>query len=145
MPHEFAGHYKAKHPEGTQPDARIADALQQKAKDGRVSCAAAHQIARQLNEPPEKVGQNIDLLEFRIHQCQMGLFGYGAQELKLQPSAQIEPALEKAIHDALQDGNRLSCALAWQIARTLGCKRKAVSAACEALKIKITGCQIGAF
>lgn len=145
MPHEFAGHYKAKHPEGTPTDPRIAEALGQKAKDGRVSCAAAHRIARELNEPPEKVGQNIDLLELRIHKCQLGLFGYGKEADKVQPAARIEPSLEKEIQAALEDGHRLSCASAWQIASKLGCKRREVAAACEALQLKITACQIGAF
>ena len=145
MPHEFAGHYKAKHPQGTQPDPHIAESLRQKVKDGRVSCAASHRIAKELNASPQRVGQNIDLLEFRIHKCQLGLFGYGKEGDKVQPADRIESSLEKEIQAALEDGRRLSCASAWRIAKTVGCGRREVGAACEALKLKITDCQIGAF
>ncbi len=145
MPHEFAGNYKIKHPQGTQLASHIAQALQEKVKDGRISCAAAHQIAQKLNEPPERVGQTTDLLEFRINKCQLGLFGYGAKGNKVAPAKQIEPSLEKAIQNTLQEGNRLSCISIWKIAETLDCKRMEVAAACEMLKIKIFACQIGAF
>jgi len=145
MPHEFAGRYKAKHPEGTQPAPHITEALNPKVKDGRISCAAAHHIAQELNEPPERVGQTADLLEFRISKCQLGLFGYGSKDNKVAPAKQIEPSLEKAIKNALQEDNRLSCISIWKIAETLDCKRMEVSAACEMLKIKICACQIGAF
>jgi hypothetical protein len=145
MPHEFAGHYKTKHPQGTQPASHIAEALQTKVKDGRISCAAVHHIAQELSESPERVGQTADLLEFRINKCQLGLFGYGSKDNKVAPAKQVEPSLEKALQNALQDGNRLSCIAAWTIAETLDCKRKEVAAACEMLKIKICDCQIGAF
>jgi hypothetical protein len=145
MPHEFAGHYKTKHPQGTQPASYIAEALQNKVKDERISCAAAHHIAQELDESPERVGQTADLLEFRINKCQLGLFGYGSKDNKVAPAKQIEPSLEKAIQNALQEGNRLSCISVWKIAETLDCKRMEVSAACETLKIKIGACQIGAF
>ena len=145
MPHEFAGRYKAKHPHGTQPAPHIAQALHQKVKDGRISCAAAHMIAQELNESPKQVGQTTDLLEFRISKCQLGLFGYGSKDNKVAPAKQIEPSLEKAIKNALQEGNRLSCISIWKIAQTLDCKRMEVSAACETLKTKIVSCQIGAF
>ncbi len=145
MPHEFAGHYKEKHPQGTQPASHIAEALQLKVKDGRISCAAAHQIANELNETPERVGQTADLSELRINRCQLGLFGYGSKDNKVAPAKQIEASLEKALQNALQEGNRLSCIAAWTIAETLDCKRKEVAAACEMLKIKICDCQIGAF
>jgi len=145
MPHEFAGRYKAKHPRGTQPAPHITEALHPKVKDGRISCAAAHRIAQELNEPPERVGQTADLLEFRINKCQLGLFGYGSKDNKVAPAQQIEPSLEKAIQNDLQDNDRLTCISIWKIAEMLDCKRMEVSAACETLKIKIYACQIGAF
>ncbi len=145
MPHEFAGRYKTKHPQGTQPAPDIAQALQQKVKDSRISCAAAHLIAQELNESPEQVGQTADLLEFRINKCQLGLFGHGSKNNKVAPAKQVEPSLEKSIQNSLQEGNRLTCISAWKIAETLGCERREVSAACETLKIKIVSCQIGAF
>jgi len=39
----------------------------------------------------------------------------------------------------------LSCAVSWEIADALQLTRMAVSEACEALKIKIKPCQLGAF
>ena len=78
MTHEDAGHYAAKHPE-EKIDPAIADAIAVKEKEGRVTCAAAHAIAKKLNRSPQVVGINIDLLEKRIRRCQLGLFGYGKQ------------------------------------------------------------------
>ena len=145
MPHEFAGRYKEKHPEGTQPAPHIAKTLNDVVKEGRIACAIAHKIASELNEKPERVGQTIDLSEYRINKCQLGLFGYGSENNKVAPARQVEPSLEKAIQNALQEGNRLTCIAAWKIAETQDCKRMEVSAACETLKIKIVACQLGAF
>ena len=80
MAHEDAGHYAAKHPEGTEVDPAINQELQQKVIAGKISCAAAHTIAGALNVAPKQVGTAIDLMEARIQKCQMGLFGYQPQK-----------------------------------------------------------------
>lgn len=144
MTHEDAGHYAAKHSKDTQLKPEVADAVRLKASDKKISCAAAHKIAGDLNIAPIDVGTAIDLLEFRITKCQLGLFGYGPQKKIVQPASDISSNLKKAIHDNLKN-NRLSCLSCWQIARQLNLKKMDASAACETLEIKLCDCQLGAF
>ncbi|GBC60403.1 hypothetical protein DENIS_1355 [Desulfonema ishimotonii] len=144
MPHEYAGHYAAKHPPGTQPDPRIAEALNAKVRDGKISCAAAHSIAEELNVSPAQVGKNMDLLEMRLHKCQMGLFGYTPEKRLVRPAESVSPALEQAIRSAMRD-NRIPCVECWAIAEKFGISRMEIANACEALNIKSSPCQIGAF
>ena len=72
------------------------------------------------------------------------LFGYGPQRRIVEPAESVTPALKEAIEASLVD-NRLPCRVAWGIADKMGLKKMDVSSACEALKIKIGGCQIGSF
>ncbi len=147
MAHEDAGHYAGKHPQGTQADEKISAAVQEKATDGKLSCAGAERITKDLSVSMEEVGRTTDLLELRIHKCQLGLFGYGedkAHGKKAEAAESCEPDLEKEIREGLVDG-RASCKALWEIAGRRGMKRIDVTAACEFLKIKIKPCQLGAF
>lgn len=144
MTHEDAGHYAAKHPEGSLPDPRIADRLKAKVKDGTVSCAAAHAIAEELNVSPKDVGKTMDLMELRIVKCQMGLFGYFPEKKIVRPAESVSPELEAAISEAAA-GGRLACRAAWDVADRFGIARMEMAAACEAMGVKVSPCQIGAF
>ncbi|PIE66905.1 MAG: hypothetical protein CSA23_06715 [Deltaproteobacteria bacterium] len=144
MTHEDAGHYAAKHPDASV-DTKIAVAIEEKQSDGRVTCAAAHTIAQKRGCTPQLVGINIDLLEKRIAQCQLGLFGHGSKKGKaVKADAEVSSELEKAIRSVVVDG-RITCAEAWQIADQLNLKKMDVSCACEALELKVGKCQLGAF
>ncbi|GAK51169.1 hypothetical protein U14_02411 [Candidatus Moduliflexus flocculans] len=144
MAHDDAGHYKHKHPEETMINALIAEQLQARAKDGRINCAAAHQIARELGVTPEEVGVTADLLELRINQCQLGLFGHGHQKRLIFPAKEVSAELRQAIEAALDDDG-LACDAAWRIAEQFTITRVEVSSACETLHIRIKACQLGAF
>jgi len=144
MTHEDAGHYGDKHSTDRELDPKIAEAIRQKTKDGRITCAAAHKIAGELDISPADVGVAIDLLETRIKKCQLGLFGYGAQKNVVKPAQKVSPELEKAIK-ASRVNNRISCLSCWEIAERFGIARINVSAACEALQVRISSCQLGAF
>jgi hypothetical protein len=139
-----AGSYAAKHPEDKKLDQKIAAAVQKRAAAGEINCADATAIAENLRIDMLKVGKTIDLLEIRLKRCQLGLFGYAGSKLIVKPAAKVHPELEKAIRGSLADG-RLSCLSAWKIADKDGIPRMDVTAACEALKIKIKPCQLGAF
>lgn len=144
MTHENAGHYAAKHPQG-KIDPAIADAIAAKDKEGRITCAAAHTIARKAGCSPDVVGMNIDLLEKRIRRCQLGLFGYGVKKKKVvKPAAMVAAPLKRAIRKAM-DGDRLTCLAAWNLARQMGLTKLELSSACEAMGVKVTECQLGAF
>jgi hypothetical protein len=100
---------------------------------GRASC-----------RPPAAIGAAADRLGIRLVKCQLGLFGYSPQKKIVQAPAAADPALETAIREKLENG-RLACRHAWEIAAALHVPKMAVSAACEAMQIKIKPCQLGAF
>jgi hypothetical protein len=144
MPHEDAGHYGAKHP-GGQIDPQIAEAVAAKEKEGRITCAAAHAIAKKLAVPPQVVGMHIDLLEKKISRCQMGLFGYDRKTTKeVKAAGRVPQKLEKAIREVLV-GDRITCIAAWEMAQKMGHSKLEIASACEALELKINKCQLGAF
>jgi hypothetical protein len=144
MAHEDAGHYAAKHPEGSKSNPQIAEAIKQKITDGKITCAAAHKIADNFKVSPAEVGMNIDLLEIRLNKCQLGLFGYGKQKKAVKSDGNRLPELEKIIKKSVSD-DRISCASCWDISKKTGTSKLDVSNTCEALKIKITPCQLGTF
>ena len=144
MSHAQAGHYASKHAPASRPDARIAALARQFAAHGKLTCAAAHRIAQELGVSPAEVGVTLDLLEIRISQCQLGLFGYSPQKRLVQPAAQVSPALRLALM-AAQCEQGLPCAAAWELASSAGVSKLELAAACEALRLKIKTCQLGAF
>jgi hypothetical protein len=144
MTHEDRGHYAKKHSPDLKVQPEIAEVLNNKASNRKISCAVAHKIARDLNVSPAEVGLTTDILEIRIVKCQLGLHGYYPEKRIVKPAETVSRTLEKAIRNSLLDG-KLKCAPAWDIAKSLKIARMDVSAACEALKIKISSCQLGAF
>ena len=144
MTHGDRGNYKAKHSSGSKLDQKIARALEKKTADGKITCADASNIADELGATMKEVGLAIDLMEIEISKCQLGLFGYSPQKMVVKPAEAVQAGLEKAIRGALVN-DRLPCAAAWGIARTFSIPKMAVSSACEALKIKVKPCQLGAF
>lgn len=144
MAHADAGHYTAKHPEGMEVNPQIATQIKTNLVDGRISCAAAHKIAEELQVSPADVGVTIDLLEVRITQCLLGLFGYSPNKRIVVPAEHVSPELQQALEEAM-DEKGLSCVAAWGLAKQRNISKLDISSACEALKIKITSCQLGTF
>jgi hypothetical protein len=144
MSKEHQEGYAGKHPESAVLEETVATALKEEIKDGRISCAAAHGVAKTIDISPADIGMALDLMEVRLMRCQLGLFGYTPEKRIVKKADQWDAALEKEIRQALQDG-RLPCADAWSIARQQGISRLAVGNVCEALGIKVRPCQLGAF
>jgi hypothetical protein len=143
MTHEDAGHYAAKHFRATVNHETAAQ-LKKHIVDGRISCTAAHAVAQVLRVTPKQAGIAIDLLEARIVQCQLGLFGWEEQ----LPAAGLPVAAAKLLKQAVQAAlakGRLPCAAAWKIADAQAVPRRAVKEICDRLNIKICRCQLGAF
>lgn len=136
--------FSDKHGANAQADPLATDKIKKSAKNGEVACAVAFQIAEELKLTPAEIGKAIDLLDFKITKCQLGLFGYGPDKKAVKPKAPESQQLEEAIRDALV-GEKLACHDAWSIASRFTVPKMTVSSACEALKIKITPCQLGAF
>lgn len=144
MTHSDAGNYKAKHPSGAKVDEMLARAVEKKAMNGVITCADAEIIAGELQATMQDVGVAADLMEIRISKCQLGLFGYSPGKIIVKPADTVSGELERAVREALVN-NRLPCAAAWNIAKKFTVPKMKVSSACEALKIKIKPCQLGAF
>ena len=144
MTHEDRGHYARKHSPDRKARPEIAEAVKNKASNGKISCAAAHKIARDLDVSPAEVGFTVDILEIRIVKCQLGLHGYYPKKRIVEPVETVSEKLKEAVRKSLLEG-KLTCASAWKIAKSLEMTKMEVSSACEALKIKISSCQLGAF
>ena len=144
MTHKDEGHYRKKHSQGRKVNQEIADAVKKRVSEGEISCAAAFKIADDLKLSPEEVGFTIDFLEVKIIKCQLGFYGYGPGRKIVKPAETVTEDLKKAIDEALVE-NRLLCATSWAIADRFGVAKMEVSSACEALKVKISSCQLGAF
>ena len=147
MTHEDAGKYALKYPQGTRPNEEIAKAIREKSPGKELACGMAEKISKELNVNISEVGMTADLLEFKIKKCQLGLFGWGkkpnhGKDIQATDSVSIE--MKSALEKAAENG-AVTCAAAWAIADRLGTERKAVSAACDALRLKIKECQLGAF
>jgi hypothetical protein len=83
-------------------------------------------------------------LNFRLAKCQLGLYGYQPKKRKVKPKMPLDQGLKNAITDALVEG-KLTCKKVWDIASLYNVHKFRVSCACEAMKIKIIKCQLGAF
>jgi len=142
MTHENRGNFKSKHPDATA-DPEIAEALRNAAEKGALSCAAATRLADFLRKDMKIIGMHMDLMEIQLTRCQLGLFGYPQGRI-VQAAYAVTPDLERAIRSSIRDG-RLPCLTSWEIARRFDMPKMEVAAACEALKIKIKPCQLGAF
>jgi hypothetical protein len=138
------GHYANKHPAGLRVNPEIAEAVKKRASAQKIPCVGAFSIVNKLNVEPHEIGITIDSLEITISKCQLGLFGYEPDKKAINPSDNVPHEVEEAIRASLKN-DRLSCKDAWEIADRFGMKKMAVSSVCEALKIKISNCQLGAF
>ena len=146
MTRESGQKFSDKHGPNARAHPGAIDLIQKSAKKEAVTCAAAHRIAEELKLSPAEIGKAIDLLEYEICKCQLGLFGYGQGPDKkvVEPKAPENQQLEEAIRAALVN-EKLTCHDAWSIASRFKIPKMTVSNACEALEIKIKPCQLGAF
>lgn len=132
---------------GSDVDPVLATALDGAAADKKITCADAERVAGKLELPLGEVGVALDARDLHIVKCQLGLFGFGTSAPHggvVRPAQDVAPDLEAAVRGALVDG-RLPCAAAWAIAEKSGLGRIEVAEVCEALRIKIKPCQLGAF
>ncbi len=144
MARKDSGNYARKHAPDRKADHAVAEAVTQRAREGKIACATAFDIVHELGVAPDEVGLAVDLAEIRIVMCQLGLYGYQPGRRTLKAADTVSPELEGAIRAALNEG-RLPCKASWEIADRFGIPKMGVSSACEALKIKISSCQLGAF
>ncbi|WP_457552602.1 hypothetical protein [Desulfobacula sp.] len=143
MTHEDKGHYAAKH-EDRKINELIAEKIRELSENNCLTCAFAHRAGKALKVSPSEIGVQTDLLEFRIADCQLGLFGYSDGQKRIDPDIKISPALNEQLDNANKDG-RISCSDCWEIAKNLKIKRLDIGSACEKKDFRIKPCQLGAF
>ncbi len=136
--------FSTKHGPDEKPDTLIKNEILKQTKNEKIPCAVAFEIAKALQISPEMVGKTADLMNFKLTKCQLGLFGYQPQKKIVKPQDSIKANVKDAISDALFQ-ERLSCKDAWDIASRLNVGKMTVSSTCEAMGVKIKGCQLGAF
>jgi hypothetical protein len=145
MTHEYEGRYKTKHDSDAALNPALAEKVGSKATDGRLTCSLAFAVAEETGSSPAEIGRTADLLELKITQCQLGLFGYGKGRRNIvEPAESVSRALEQALSEAAGEG-RVSCKKAWQIAEQFGLSKMDVTAACEKVGIRLGICQLGTF
>jgi len=125
-------------------DRTLAAEIEKRAPEGVLPCAVAFDIAKILEVSPREVGRAADQVRCKLTKCQLGLFGYAPQKKIVSAKLPADAGIPEAIRTQTADGH-LSCAAAWEIADRFAVRKMVVSAACEALGIKIKPCQLGAF
>ncbi len=55
-------------------DEKVKEKIREVSKNGKISCRAAHKVARELNVPVRKVGKLINQLNLKIVACELGCF-----------------------------------------------------------------------
>jgi len=143
MGHQDKGHFAAKHKD-IQINKTISEKIRALADDNCLTCASAHQAGKALKISPSEIGVQTDLLEYRIEECQLGLFGYGNGKKRINPDIEISDDLNEQLDKVSKDG-RISCLECWNIAKDLKIKRLDIGSACEKKNIRIKPCQLGAF
>jgi hypothetical protein len=133
-----------KHGPDAQPDSVIQNEILKRTHKDEIPCAVAFEIAKELQVSPDTVGMTADLINYRLVKCQLGLFGYHSKKKIVTPQHTVTEDLKNAISEALVQG-RLSCKNAWEIATRFNVHKMKISSACEAMGVKITFCQLGAF
>jgi len=120
--------------------------IERRCREGRLPCAAAFAIARDLGVSLGDVLDRVNRTDTRIARCQLGLFGYDAFGDKrfVVALSRVPDRLADALREACVDG-ALPCAAAWSIAEREGLPRPGIGSAAEALGIRIAPCQLGCF
>ncbi len=127
-----------------EPREDISNEIKKNAKEGKLPCAVAFQIAESLGVQPGDVGKTADILNVKLEKCQLGLFGHDPENKKVKPDHEAASKLKGAIEPEVTDG-RLACRTVWEISARLDVSKMKISNACEAMGIKIDKCQLGAF
>jgi len=141
---EHGNGFAKKHKGNVKLDPLIKEAVLKRSKEGKLPCALAFEIAKELGVEAAEVGKTVDLLNFRLVKCQLGLFGYLPEKKIIKPQHTENQDLKDAISNALVDG-RLPCKRAWEIASGFNIRKMTVSSVVDGMGIKIKPCQIGAF
>jgi len=138
-------HYAEKHAENAEivMDEKLKAHLLEKAGE-TIGCAEALLTAAKTQKNPQDVGVHLDLLEIRILECQLGLFGFSPVKRIVKRAGSIDPAIRQLIEGEMKNGC-ISCEFLLKIAEQNNILPVDVAGMCEALEVQIKPCQLGAF
>lgn len=144
MAREHKKNFSVKHPPDTTIAPEVSAAVLSRIPEGKITCRSAFDLATEIAVSPSVIGIALDLHEGRITGCQLGLFSPMREIPPSHEKREIDGRLKADIEAALEN-NRLTCERAWKIADDRNLPRLEVGRACEALHIRISRCQLGAF
>jgi len=136
--------FSDKHTAAEKPNPEIKSKIETRSKDNEIPCAVAFEIAEDIGVLPAEVGKTIDLMNYKLVKCQLGLYGYKPDKKIVTPQDTTNQDLKNAIQNALAN-DRLPCVSAWEIAARFQIPKLTVSGIAEAMGVKIKPCQLGAF
>jgi hypothetical protein len=136
--------YSQKHPPNWRPDPKIKNALISRGGGSEIPCAFAFEIAKSLGVAPEEIGRTADMLGIPLVKCQLGLFGYQPEKKIIRAEDTTDQELKDAVVGSTEN-NRLSCAVAWQLADRFNISKSMMGNVCQANGIQIKECRLGAF
>ncbi|MEJ2641444.1 MAG: hypothetical protein P8010_17900 [Desulfosarcinaceae bacterium] len=93
---------------------------------------------------PEEIGRTADMLGIPLVKCQLGLFGYQPEKKIIRAEDTTDQELKDAVVGSTEN-NRLSCAVAWQLADRFNISKSMMGNVCQANGIQIKECRLGAF
>jgi len=136
--------FSDKHKATEKPNPEIKNQIESRSKKNEIPCAVSFDIAENIGVLPAEVGKTIDLMNYKLVKCQLGLFGYAPEKKIVTPKDTSNDDLKNAIQKALVD-DRLPCESAWEIAARFQISKLKISSIAEAMGVKIKPCQLGAF
>lgn len=143
MTRKDAGHYAVKH-QNISLDTSIVSVLEKSARNGTITCSSVHRVAQSLDISPEEVGIQVDLMELKMKECCLGLFGYEPSGKNFDKDIEVSGTLKEELCKISPEG-RTTCLQCWNFARENKMKLIDIGSACEKLGIKIKKCKLGAF
>ena len=136
--------FSDKHRATEKPSPEIKNEIEKRSINNEIPCAVAFEIVEDIGVLPAEVGKTIDLMNYKLVKCQLGLYGYTPEKKIVTPQDTTDHDLKNAIQNALVD-ERLPCVSAWEIAARFQIPKLTVSGIAEAMGVKIKPCQLGAF
>ena len=113
-------------------------------RDGYLTCATAHKIARDANVPKIAVGEVVDRLGIRIINCQIGCFNVDKTIHEKLEHKKIDDKIISRI-ETLGKNNKLTCAIVFELASQLKIAPMTIADVANYLNIRIHNCQLGCF
>jgi hypothetical protein len=136
--------FSDKHKAAEKPNPEITSKIEHRSKNTEIPCARVFEIVEETGFLPADIGKNIDLMNYKLIKCQLGLFGYTPEKKIVNAQDTPNNDLKNAIKNALVN-EKLPCQSAWEIAARFQVPKLTVSGVAEGMGVKVKPCQLGAF